>query len=120
MKARAQLLNEVAIFIRPKMFVNDEELLKDKLFPKIYSVVLRQRNKFELLKIIVLIVYLSFIDSERGGFGEIFPEGNISPNPPSRGSINDILYRKNKMFIQNYGRPSPPKIHQMQNGQAYF
>ena len=51
------------------MFVKDEELWKDKLFPKIYSVVLRQRNKFELLKIIVLIVYLSFIDPERGGFG---------------------------------------------------
>ena len=34
------------------------------------------------------------------GFGEILPEvmneGNISPNPPSGGSINDILYRKLK------------------------
>ena len=57
--------------------------------------------------------YLSFIEPERGGFGEIFPEvmikpegniiteGNISPNPPSGGSINDILYRKTKMFMQN-------------------
>ena len=57
--------------------------------------------------------YLSFIDPERGGFGVIFPEvmifsegqspseniitsGNITPNPPSEGSINDILYRKLK------------------------
>jgi hypothetical protein len=56
---------------------------------------------------------LSFIDLERGGFGGILPEvmifpeglcpegninteGNISPNPPSGGSINDILYRKLK------------------------
>ena len=47
--------------------------------------------------------FLSFIDPERGGFGEIFPEvmilniiteGNISPNPSSGGSINDMLYRK--------------------------
>ena len=64
---------------------------------------------------------LSFIDLERGGFGEIlhevmiFPEGlcpegniitegNISPNPPSGGSINDILYRKlkaSKLRIKN-------------------
>ena len=53
------------------------------------------------------MVYLSFIDPERGGFGVIFPEvmifseglcpeeniiteGNITPNPPSGGSINDI------------------------------
>ena len=58
-------------------------------------------------------VLLSFIDLERGGFGEILPEvmifpeglcpdgniiteGNISPNPLSGGSINDILYRKLK------------------------
>jgi hypothetical protein len=57
--------------------------------------------------------YLSFIDLERGGFGEILPEvmifpeglcpegsfitdGNISPNPPSGGSINDIFYQKLK------------------------
>jgi hypothetical protein len=66
-------------------------------------------------------VHLSFIDLERGGFGEIlhevmiFPEGlcpegniitegNISPNPPSGGSINDILYRKlkaSKLRIKN-------------------
>ena len=65
--------------------------------------------------------YLSFIDLERGGFGEILPEvmifpeglcpegniiteGNISPNPPSGGSINDILYRKlkaSKLRIKN-------------------
>ncbi len=54
-----------------------------------------------------IIEYLSFIDPERGVFGEIFPEGNIitsgniSPNTPSGGSINDILYRKTKMFMQN-------------------
>ena len=58
--------------------------------------------------------HLSFIDPPLGGFGEILPEvmkyreglctkgiiiteGNISPNPPSGGSINyDILYRKLK------------------------
>ena len=65
--------------------------------------------------------HLSFIDLERGGFGEILPEvmifpeglcpegniiteGNISPNPPSGGSINDILYRKlkaSKLRIKN-------------------
>jgi hypothetical protein len=28
--------------------------------------------------------------------GNIITEGNISPNPPSGGSINDILYRKLK------------------------
>ena len=56
---------------------------------------------------------LSFIDPERGGFGKVFPEvmiisegniiteGNISPNPPNGGSINDILYRKTKMLMQN-------------------
>ena len=64
---------------------------------------------------------LSFIDLERGGFGEILPsvmifpsglcpegniitEGNISPNPPSGGSINDTLYRKlkaSKLRIKN-------------------
>ena len=67
----------------------------------------------QLLKMIVCfadvyfsanIEHLSFIDSSLGGFGEILPEviifgniiteGNISPNPPSGGSINDILYRK--------------------------
>ena len=59
------------------------------------------------------MVFLSFIDPERGGFGVIFPEvmifseglcpeeniiteGNIPANPPSGGSINDILYRKLK------------------------
>ena len=59
------------------------------------------------------MLHLSFIDLERGGFGEILPEvmifpeglcpegniiteGNISPNPPSGGSINDILHRKLK------------------------
>jgi hypothetical protein len=53
-------------------------------------------------------IYLSFIDPERGGFGGILPEvmifseglcpeeniiteGNTSTNPPSGGSINDIL-----------------------------
>jgi hypothetical protein len=57
--------------------------------------------------------YLSFIDPERGEFGgillevmifseglcheeNIITEGNISTNPPSGGSINDILYRKLK------------------------
>jgi hypothetical protein len=64
--------------------------------------------------------YLSFVDLERGEFGEISPEvifpkglcpegniiteGNISPNPPSGGSINDILYRKlkaSKLRIKN-------------------
>jgi hypothetical protein len=64
---------------------------------------------------------LSFIDLEPGGFWEILPEvmifpegvcpegniiteGNISPNPPSGGSINDILYRKlkaSKLRIKN-------------------
>jgi hypothetical protein len=56
---------------------------------------------------------LSFIDPERGGFGEILPEvmifseglcpeeniiteDNISTNPPSGGSLNDILYRRLK------------------------
>jgi hypothetical protein len=68
-----------------------------------------------------IIFHLSFIDLERGGFGEILPEvmifpeglcpegnivaeGNISPNPPSGGSINDILYRKlkaSKLRIKN-------------------
>jgi hypothetical protein len=67
------------------------------------------------------LLHLSFIDLERGGFGEILPEvmifpeglcpegniiteGNISPNPPSGGSINDILYRKlkaSKLRIKN-------------------
>ena len=74
--------------------------------------------------IVILNVYigeLSFIDLERGGFGEILPEvmifpeglcpegninteGNISPNPPSGGSINYILYRKlkdSKLRIKN-------------------
>ena len=66
-------------------------------------------------------VHLSFIDLKRGGFGEILPEvmifpdglcpegninteGNISPNPPSGRSINDILYRKlkaSKLRIKN-------------------
>jgi hypothetical protein len=66
-------------------------------------------------------ILLSFIDLERGGFGEILPdvmifpeglgpegniitEGNISLNPPSGGSINDILYRKlkaSKLRIKN-------------------
>ena len=64
--------------------------------------------------------YLSFIDPERGrgGFGVIFPEvmifsegpcseeniiteGNITPNPPSGGSINDILYRKLKNSLSS-------------------
>jgi hypothetical protein len=62
---------------------------------------------------LVNIEYLSFIDPERGGFGgilskvmifseglcpegNIITEGNVSTNPPSRGSINDILYRKLK------------------------
>ena len=31
----------------------------------------------------------------------IIISGNISPNPPSGGSINDILYRNTKMFMQN-------------------
>ncbi len=52
-------------------------------------------------------MYLSFIDPERGVFGEIFPEvkyfaeGNISPNTPSGVSTKDILYRKTKMFMRN-------------------
>ena len=66
-------------------------------------------------------IYHLYIDLERGGFGEILPEvmifpeglcpegniiteGNISPNPPSGGSINDILYRKlkaSKLRIKN-------------------
>ena len=66
-------------------------------------------------------ILLSFVDLERGGFGEILPEvmifpeglgpegniiteGNISLNPPSGGSINDILYRKlkaSKLRIKN-------------------
>ena len=36
--------------------------------------------------------------------GNINTEGNISPNPPSGGSINDILYRKlkaSKLRIKN-------------------
>jgi hypothetical protein len=49
------------------------------------------------------LLYLSFIDQERGGFGGIIPEvmirniiteGNVLPNPLSGGSINDILYRR--------------------------
>jgi hypothetical protein len=61
------------------------------------------------------VEHLSFIDLERGGFGEILPEGlcpegniitegNISPNPPNGRSINDILYRKlkaSKLRIKN-------------------
>jgi hypothetical protein len=67
------------------------------------------------------VEYLSFIDLERGGFGEILPEvmifpeglcpegniitsGNILPNPPNGRSINDILYRKlkaSKLRIKN-------------------
>ena len=47
---------------------------------------------------------ISFIDPPLGRFGEIFPEvtmkpsaniitsGNISPNPPRSGSINDNYY----------------------------
>ncbi len=50
--------------------------------------------------------YLTIIDPERGVFGlkpsgNIITEGNISPNTPSGGSINVILYRKTKMFMQN-------------------
>ena len=61
--------------------------------------------------------YLSFIDSERGGFGVIFPEvmifprgfaprkisslREISTNPPSGGSINVILYRKLKNSLSS-------------------
>jgi hypothetical protein len=62
---------------------------------------------------ILCCVYLSFIDPPLGGFGGILPEvmifseglspkeniiteGNIPPNPPSGGYINDILYRKLK------------------------
>ena len=57
-------------------------------------------------------LYLSFIYPEREGFGEIFPEvmiiyegniiteENISPNPPSGGSINDVLYRKSKTSVR--------------------
>jgi hypothetical protein len=68
---------------------------------------------YVLRRVSFWILHLSFIDLERGGFGEILPEviifpeglcpegniiteGNISPNPPSWGSINDILYRKLK------------------------
>ena len=60
-----------------------------------------------------LMPYLSFIDPERGEFGGVLPkvmifpeglcpegniitEGNVSTNPQSGGSINDILYRKLK------------------------
>ena len=58
------------------------------------------------------ITQLSFIYPERGGFSEIFPEvmifpegniiteGNISLNPPSGGSINDILYQKSKTSVR--------------------
>ena len=53
---------------------------------------------------------LSFIDPPLGGFGEILPEytsGNISQNPPSGGSINDILYRKNDInYAENVKFPS--------------
>ena len=78
---------------------------------------------FQLLPDVYDMLLLSFIDLERGGFGEILPEvmifpsrgtlprsddiiteGNISPNPPSGGSINDILYRKvkaSKLKIKN-------------------
>ncbi len=31
----------------------------------------------------------------------LYISGNISPNTPRSGSINDILYRKTKMFMQN-------------------
>jgi hypothetical protein len=62
-------------------------------------------------------IFLSFIDPERGGFGVIFPEvmifsealcheeniitKEISPNPPSGGSINYILYRKLKNSLSS-------------------
>jgi hypothetical protein len=68
---------------------------------------------------IIYSLYLSFIDPERGGFGVIFPEvmifseglcpeeniiteGNITPNPPSGGSINDISYRKLKNSLLKF------------------
>ena len=64
--------------------------------------------RFSSTKWTLRSLYLSFTYPERGGFGEIFPglkpsgniitSRNISPNPPSGGSINDILYRKSKVL----------------------
>ena len=64
------------------------------------------------MNILVFRYNISFIDPERGGFGEIFPEvitsGNISPNPPRSGSINDkyrmaitsvIIFRKEIQYF---------------------
>jgi hypothetical protein len=80
-----------------------------------YRTISKQVIPYHIISYAISIPYhtklLSFIDLERGGFGEILPEvmifpeglcpegniiteGNISPNPPSGGSINDILYRK--------------------------
>ena len=59
---------------------------------------------------ILLMLLLSFIDLDEGGFGEILPEvimlslitsGHNSPNLPSGASLNDILYRKNDI---NYAK----------------
>ena len=50
---------------------------------------------------IILIIYRP---GARGIRWNIITEGNISPNPPSGGSINDILYRKlkaSKLRIKN-------------------
>jgi hypothetical protein len=73
-----------------------------------------------LRRIILRTTFIIYRPGARG-FGEILPEvmifpeglcpegninteGNISPNPPSGGSINDILYRKlkaSKLRINN-------------------
>ena len=57
-------------------------------------------------------------DISRGALpqGNIITEGNISPNPPSGGSINDILYRKlkaSKLRIKNL-------THTFVNTKFYF
>ena len=58
----------------------------------------------------ICIQYLSFIDPERGGFGEIFPEVMIFPegfSPSKISSLKEISSLRNhrlpitKMFIQN-------------------
>ncbi len=67
------------------------------------------------------MLLLSFIYPERGGFGEILPEmmiiveGKLSPNLPSEGYINALLYRKNtwmkkreKFNLQNKQCKFPP------------
>jgi hypothetical protein len=56
------------------------------------------------LRKLLVMCYLSFVELERGGFGEILPkvmifiitEGNISPNSPLSRSINKYIIPKIK------------------------